>query len=82
MYNNNFELARNELLNALQICHKDYLKNQQRILRYLIPVEMIKGNFPTEALLEKFDLKNEYSDIVKAVILGDLSALEQAIDKN
>ena len=82
MYNNAFDLARAELNNALQICHQGSTKNQQRILRYLIPVEMIKGNFPTEALLEKFELKSEYGDIVKAVVAGDLSALERAITQN
>ena len=53
MYNNDFDKARFELNHALNLCHSNYLKNQQRILRYLIPVEMLKGNYPTEALLEK-----------------------------
>lgn len=43
---------------------------------------MIKGTFPSEALLDKFKLKEEYSDIVQAVVAGDLAALEQAITKN
>ena len=43
---------------------------------------MTKGNYPTESLLEKYELKNEYSNIVKAVVDGDLGALESAIDKN
>jgi hypothetical protein len=82
MYNNQFDDARIELNNALNLCHSGYLKNKQRILRYLIPVEMTKGNYPTESLLEEYELKNEYSDIVKAVINGDLGALEAAINKN
>lgn len=82
MYNNDFEQARNELSQALQLCHSDYLRNQQRILRYLIPVEMIKGTYPTAALLEKYELKSEYGDIVQAVIGGDLGALEDALNKN
>ncbi len=43
---------------------------------------MIKGNYPTEELLEKYELKNEYSDIVRSVVDGDLGALEAAITKN
>jgi hypothetical protein len=82
MYNNNFALARAELNSALALCHKDYLKNKQRILKYLIPVEMNKGNYPTEELLVKFDLKNEYGDIVDACIKGDLGMLETALIKN
>lgn len=82
MYNNNFQLARTELNSALDLCHKDYLKNKQRILKYLIPVEMNKGIYPTEELLTKFDLKSEYGDIVTACIRGDLGMLESALIKN
>lgn len=82
MYNNNFEAARVELNNALSLCHGSYLQNKQRILKYLIPVEMNKGNYPTEALLNKFDLTAEYGDIVKACIKGDLGLLESAILQN
>lgn len=61
MYNNNFNEARTELNEALSLCHKDYLQNQQRILKYLIPVEMNKGNYPTPEMLKKYDLESEYS---------------------
>lgn len=43
---------------------------------------MNKGNYPTEALLNKFDLTAEYGDIVKACIKGDLGLLESAILQN
>lgn len=42
----------------------------------------MKGNYPTEALLEKYELKSEYGDVVQAVVAGDLGALEAAITKN
>ena len=64
---------------ALNLCHKDYIKNKQRILKYLIPIEMNKGNYPTEELLSKFELKSEYGDIVDACIKGDLGKLEKAL---
>lgn len=67
---------------ALNLCHKDYLKNQQCILRYLIPIEMNKGKYPTIELLTKFDLKSEYGEIVDACVKGDLGDLEKALTKN
>ena len=56
MYDNQFEPAREELKQALDLCHVGYHDNKKRILRYLIPVEMNKGNYPTSDLLEKYNL--------------------------
>ena len=67
---------------ALSLCHSDYTKNKQRILRYLIPVEMNKGNFPSEDLLQRYELAGEYSDVVKACIKGDMMALETTLTLN
>jgi len=47
MYNSDFTSARTELKKAFEMCHADYLQNKQRILRYLIPVEMNTGRFPS-----------------------------------
>lgn len=82
MYNNDFKQARDELNSALQLCHNQAIRNMQRILKYLIPVEMIKGNYPSADLLKKFDLASEYGDIVQACLKGDLASLEQALLKN
>ena len=43
---------------------------------------MNKGNYPTNELLTKFELLNEYSDIVKESNIGDLGMLEKALQKN
>ena len=47
MYNNSFDKARVELRKAFSLCHKDNMQNKQRILRFLIPVEMLAGKFPS-----------------------------------
>lgn len=52
MYNNDFTAAKKQLKKAFQMCHKGYFQNKQRILRYLIPIEMTSGNFPTQKLLD------------------------------
>ena len=78
MYNNDLPRARKQLQRAYSLCHREYLENKQRILRYLIPIEMISGKFPSEKLMEQFDL-SEYRDVVNACLKGDLVGLEEAI---
>ena len=51
VYNNSFDKARMELRRAFSLCHRDNMQNKQRILRYLIPVEMLAGKFPSQKLL-------------------------------
>lgn len=43
---------------------------------------MIKGNYPSQDLLKKFDLNAEYGDIVNACLQGDLAKLEKALLNN
>ena len=40
---------------------------------------MNKGNYPTSDLLEKYNLLDEYGDVVQAVVAGDLGALEKIL---
>jgi nuclear mRNA export protein PCID2/THP1 len=47
MYNNEHVQAREQLKLAFALCNNKFMKNKQRILRYLIPCEMLKGNFPS-----------------------------------
>ena len=61
MYNNDFVGARVELLKAFGMASSDtnepvHFSNKQRILRYLVPVEMINGRFPSKVLLERYQL--------------------------
>ena len=83
MYNNDFVRARQELLKAFGMASRaqEHLENKQRILRYLIPVEMINGRFPSKKLLQSYDLM-EYCAVTDACLNGDMQALEQAISAN
>ena len=40
---------------------------------------MNKGNYPSLDLLKKFDLVNEYREIVNACVKGDLGLLEKTL---
>jgi len=83
MYNNDFVRARQELLRAFGMANREreYVENKQRILRYLIPVEMVNGRFPSQSLLQNYDLL-EYSEVTDACLKGNMQGLEQAISTN
>ncbi len=76
MYGNHLEESRKRLTHALDLCHVDHIENKRKILRFLIPIEMNRDNNPSSDLLDNYGLKSEYGEIVKAVVLGDLGALE------
>lgn len=50
-------------------------------MRFLIPVEMLAGKFPSQKLLQTYDLP-EYSDLVQACLNGDMLAFEASVEKN
>jgi len=68
LYSNCLEESRNYLINALDLCHVDHIGNKKKILRFLIPIEINKDNNPSFDLLDKYGLKNEFGEIVKAVV--------------
>lgn len=47
MFEDQYELAESNLDYALLHCHKDALRNKRCILRYLVPVKMLRGRLPT-----------------------------------
>ena len=49
MFEDQYELAETNLDYALTHCHKSALKNKKCILRYLLPVKMLRGRLPTPA---------------------------------
>ena len=53
-----------------------------QILRFLIPAEMLAGNYPTDEFLESHNLAAEYKAIGHAVRGGDIAHLEELLDKN
>ena len=47
MFEDQYELAETNLDYAFRHCHRNALKNKKCILRYLVPVKMLRGRFPT-----------------------------------
>ena len=49
MFEDQYEVAEENLEYALVHCHKDAVANKRRILRYLVPVKLLRGRLPTAA---------------------------------
>lgn len=47
LFEDNFEMAETHLDYAFINCHKSAIQNKRCILRYLIPVKMFRGRFPS-----------------------------------
>lgn len=81
MFDNDFKSAENYLTYAFEHCHRRCTANKRAILIYLIPVKMLLGHMPTQAILRKYDLL-EFSQVVQAVKDGNLLLLNEALEKN
>ncbi len=78
MFEDLYDLAEENLNYAFQHCHKDAVGNKKRILNYLIPVKMLRGRLPTEALLQKYQLV-EYIPLVISIRRGDLRTFHKTL---
>ena len=58
------DLAARDLSYAFEHCHRTAAANKARCAYYLIPVKMLLGELPQQAMLDKFGL-HDYSPIVK-----------------
>lgn len=47
LFEDQYEAAEENLEYALAHCYKDAVANKKRILRYLVPVKLLRGRFPT-----------------------------------
>uniref|UniRef100_A0A1E1XSS8 PCI domain-containing protein 2 homolog n=1 Tax=Amblyomma sculptum TaxID=1581419 RepID=A0A1E1XSS8_AMBSC len=81
MFDSDFKNAEEYLTFAFLRCDKDSVRNKRLILIYLIPVKMLLGHMPSEALLCKYDLM-QFSEVVSAVTEGNLMRLDKALASN
>ena len=64
--------------NALSVARTR--KNRIKILRFLIPVQILSGVLPTTFLLKKYQLF-EFVDIVKAIRTGNVKLFDEVLAK-
>lgn len=76
MYEDKFEDAREAFRLALKHCPPHSLRNRQRILAFLVPVEMCLGVMPSPQVGSKYGL-HEYVSLAQAARVGDLRTFDQ-----
>ena len=58
------------------------LRNKRRALRYLIPVRLQRGVFPSPSLLADYDLTSTFGDIVEGLRTGNLKLFNDGLRAN
>ncbi|KAI9307299.1 hypothetical protein BJ944DRAFT_24838 [Cunninghamella echinulata] len=75
--------AETELHLAFCECNNRQQKNKELILQTLLPVRLIRGILPSEALLKSHPKTNQiYGDISRAIKLGNVKAFNEALTKS
>ncbi len=80
LYQMEIPKAEEHLQFVMAHCNKKSMKNRRLAIRYLTPVRLLMGSYPSEALLEKYKLK-EYVGISQAVRAGDLKRFSEELEK-
>jgi hypothetical protein len=67
--------------NAFAACPDEALHNKKCLLRLLIPLKMLFGEYPSNELLEMYDLSEQFAPLRNAVRSGNLGAFDEHIDE-
>lgn len=51
LYDSNYQLAEQHLLQAYNLCHSSFKSQRLLILKFLVPVKILNGQLPSEELL-------------------------------
>lgn len=78
LFEDKYEDARDSLRYALKHTPRHAMKDRQRILASLIPVEMCLGVMPTALIASKYAF-HEYLTLANAARVGDLKTFEQVM---
>lgn len=82
-YEDDYPRAYAHLCAALRLCHRDYRGNVRSILKMLVPVSIYAmGRLPSRALLERYDLAEQYGDLVDAFRTGDILRYNACVEKH
>ncbi|KAJ2558386.1 COP9 signalosome (CSN) subunit [Coemansia sp. RSA 1933] len=72
-----YSLAKDDMLFALEHCHRDAFRNKTRILVHLAPIMMMEGLMPHSRLFRRYPpIKTLYSDLAKAAKSGNLGLFD------
>ncbi|KAK9812673.1 hypothetical protein WJX72_001644 [[Myrmecia] bisecta] len=81
IFEERFGEAEQALEYAFKHCHRSAQQNKGVIMYYLVPVKMLLGVLPSDALLQRFGL-TQYVDFVAALRTGSVKQLNDALATN
>uniref|UniRef100_A0A0N5A2W6 CSN12-like protein n=1 Tax=Parastrongyloides trichosuri TaxID=131310 RepID=A0A0N5A2W6_PARTI len=81
LFEDELERAEKCLTFALYNNHPDYVENRKKILVYLITVKLLLDKAPPTKLLEESGLQ-AFIPVIQAVVDGNLSDLDKALEKH
>jgi len=81
MFEDRYDLAEQNFDYALRHCHRSSVSNKKRILNYLVPVKLLRGQLPTRELLEKYSLP-EFVPLTNGIRTGNLLEFSLVLQKN
>ncbi|KAH9147070.1 hypothetical protein LEN26_004803 [Aphanomyces euteiches] len=80
MFEDQYHKAEECLEYAWRHCHSKYKRNKRQILQFLVPVKLILGVMPSQALLQTYSL-DEFLGISRAIQQGNIRDFNQSLDK-
>ncbi len=78
LFEDNFSAAEEHLEYAYNLCPYNANHNKRCILRYLIPIKLYRGKFPSIQLLQEYKLV-EFINVVDGIRKGDLRVFNNAL---
>ena len=80
LFENQFKRAERELDTAFKECYQKSFKNQRNILKFLLPVKILCGKFPSVELIQKYRLY-EYVNLAKSIFEGNIALFKEQTRK-
>ncbi|KDQ21104.1 hypothetical protein BOTBODRAFT_27100 [Botryobasidium botryosum FD-172 SS1] len=78
--NEEYKRSEEDLTFAFYNCYRDAVRNQELILTYLIPLRLLRGQLPSEALFKRYPrLAELYTPFVEALRKSDIKAYDAAL---
>lgn len=80
-YNEDYEQAYSFLKQAFEECTSTSIRNKRWLLRYLLPCSLLYGTLPSDQVLQRYSLTEEYGDIVESIRNGDITLFEKTMEE-
>lgn len=81
IFDEDYSKAQERLTAALRQCHRSAAGNRSKLLKYLVPVQMLLGRLPRPGVLEQHGLR-QYQPIAEALRSGGIGTLNRALAAN